>query len=91
MSRRRIAAIAAVAVSGVIGLAACGSGAEVFNDAEVTSKDTSGAEIISFPDHFSNVASKCNHGNRVYVIYHGTNAYGSVAVAPNDPSCADSP
>lgn len=45
------------------------------------------ADIIEMPDGFSNAATKCDHGNRVYVLYHGSSAYGSVAVSPHDPSC----
>jgi hypothetical protein len=26
--------------------------------------------------------------NRVYVVFHGDSAYGTVAVAPNDPRCS---
>lgn len=38
-------------------------------------------------DGFSNLGTKCDHGNRVYVVYHGDNPYGSVAVVPADPTC----
>ena len=39
------------------------------------------------PDGFSNAATKCDHGNRVYVIYHGDNPYGTISVVPQDPTC----
>ena len=60
---------------------------EPFNDAEVGNRNDAAADVISMPDGFSNVASKCDHGNRVYTIYHATQAYGSVAVVPQDPTC----
>jgi hypothetical protein len=39
------------------------------------------------PDGFSNVAHKCDGPDMVYVIFHNDGAYGSVAIAPNDPRC----
>lgn len=45
------------------------------------------ADVIRFPDGFSNMATKCDHGNRIYSGYHGDKAYGTIAVVPNDPSC----
>lgn len=39
------------------------------------------------PDGFSNLASKCDGPNRVYVIFHNDSAYGAVAVVANDPRC----
>lgn len=73
----------ALAVS-AIGLAACGA-----NDASVSGRDHAPAEAINFPDHFSSVATKCNHGNRVYVADHGDGGNPSaVAVIAHDPSCS---
>lgn len=45
------------------------------------------SDILRFPDGFSNVATKCDHGNRVYVLYKGDNTYGAVAVVSQDPTC----
>jgi hypothetical protein len=64
---------------------------EPFNDAPVASHNKAPAEVLNMPDGFSNVATKCDHGNRVYVVFHGDNAYGSVAVVANDPTCAAAP
>ena len=49
--------------------------------------DRTPAEILAMPDHYNNVASKCDHhGHRVYV----TSNKGSVpsnVVVMNDESC----
>lgn len=54
-------------------------------DSPVGHKDNTPAEIINFPDKFHNVATKCNHGNRIYT--HTRSAAPPLVVA-NDPSCA---
>lgn len=86
--KRIIIAAAAVGLS-VATLVACGSdkAVEQFNDADRGDTNSTPADVITFPDGFSNVASKCDGPNRVYVIFHENSAYGSVAVAPNDPRC----
>lgn len=76
-----IAGLAALALTG------CGKAAEPFNDAERGQSNDSPADTMTFPDGFSNVATKCDGPNRVYVIFKGDSAYGSVAVVPNDPRC----
>lgn len=58
-----------------------------YDDAKVAGHNTGSADVINMPDGFSNVATKCDHGNRVYVIYHGDSVYGSIAVVPKDPTC----
>lgn len=77
-----------VILTGSFGLSACsGKALEPFNDADVSNQNKGPAEVINMPDGFSNVATKCDHGNRVYVVFHSNSAYGSVAVVANDPSC----
>jgi hypothetical protein len=39
------------------------------------------------PDGFNNLATKCDHGQRIYVSYHGDGSYGFGFAAP-DPACA---
>jgi hypothetical protein len=60
-------------------------------DAGVSGRNTGPADVINMPDGYSNVASKCEGPNRVYVIYHGSfddpKPYGSIAVVANDPRC----
>lgn len=65
----------------------CGKMLEPYKDAERGADNDGSADTISFPDGFSNVATKCDHGNRVYVLYHGDNPYGGLAVVPNAEDC----
>jgi hypothetical protein len=45
------------------------------------------ADIIEFPDGFSNLATKCDHGNRVYTAFKADNNRAAITVSPRDPSC----
>ena len=79
-------AAAAVAVAALIG--GCGSKAvEPFKDAPRGAVNDRPADTMTFPDGFSNVATKCDGPNRVYVIFKSDLTYGSVAVVANDPRC----
>lgn len=79
-----VTAAAALAVT----LSGCATKAnEPSKDAPRGSINNGAADTITMPDGFSNVASKCDGPNRVYVIFHGDDKYGSVAVVPNDPRC----
>lgn len=77
----------------VIGLAAgCGLSTgktfEPFNDAGRGREHTEAADIVTMPDGFSNVATKCGPGAMRYTVaFHGDSAYAAIAVTP-DPSCA---
>lgn len=77
------------AAAGVLALTVtgCGKMAEPFQDADRGATNEAPADTLTFPDGFSNAATKCDNGNRVYVLFHGDNAYGSIAVVPGDPSC----
>lgn len=70
-------------------LTSCGvdKATEPLKDADrgVTNDDP--ADVGRMPDGFSNYATKCDHGNRVYVIFKGDLAYGSIAVVPNAEDC----
>jgi hypothetical protein len=61
---------------------------EPFHDAP-RGKQTndSPADVIEMPDGFNNLATKCDHGNRIYVTYHADSPYGAVAVVPNAEGC----
>ena len=48
------------------------------------------ADIIEMPDGFSNLATKCDHGNRIYVAYKGNDNRASIGVVPGDASCGSS-
>lgn len=79
----------AAAVAALI-LAGCTDGkfSEPFKDAPRSGTDNGApADLIRMPDGFSNAASKCDGPNRVYVLYHGDQPYGSIAVVANDPRC----
>jgi len=74
----------------VVGLAATGcsqKNREPFRDAGRGAVNDAPADFVTFPDGFSNVSSKCDGPNRVYVVYHGDAAYGAMAVVANDPRC----
>ena len=84
---RRVLPLAAA----LIALVGCSDKAlEPFNDAPrsgVVNKDA--ADVIAMPDGFSNLATKCDHGNRIYVLFKSNSAYGAVAIVPNDPTCKE--
>lgn len=83
--------VAAVAIpAGLLVLVGCGSMKlmEPFQDAPRSSKtDANAADVITMPDGFSNLATKCVDGTRFTVVYHGDAAYGALAVTPADPTC----
>jgi len=85
----RNAKLAALAVAAVLALAGCGGKAtEPFNDAPRSGvENNTKADIVTFPDGFSNYATKCDHGNRLYSAFHGDNPYAAGFVVPNDPTC----
>jgi len=69
-------------------LTGCASKAsEPFKDAERGKSNTSPADTLTFPDGFSNVATKCDNGNRIYVAFKGDASYGAIAVVPNAKGC----
>jgi hypothetical protein len=63
---------------------------EPFKDAPRGSTNNGPADVLTMPDGFSNVSAKCDGTTRVYVVYHGDNKYGSVAVSPNSSQCGGS-
>lgn len=83
-------ALAAAAMLALVPLSGCGSEkyAEHNNDSPRTGNtDKTPAAVMAFPDGFSNVATKCDGPNRVYVVFHEDSPFGSVSVVPNDPRC----
>lgn len=86
--KHKRALVAALMAAALLTATGCAKMTEPWNDAKISGKDDSPAEVYSMPDGFSNFATKCDrHGNRVYVLYHGDNPYGGVTVVPADPSC----
>lgn len=86
---KKLILIPALAVGTILTLSAssCDKVNEPYRDAPRGASNTAPADTITFPDGFSNVASKCDGPNRVYVIFKADFTYGSVAVVPNDPRC----
>lgn len=85
----RISAAAIAAAVGLTVLTGCGDKyTEPFKDAPRSGHDNgSAADLIRMPDGFSNASTKCDHGNRIYIAYHGDNMYAAIAVVPADPTC----
>lgn len=65
----------------------CAKASEPFHDADRGTQNDSPADTGTMPDGFSNYATKCDHGNRVYIIFKSDASYGSIDVVPSDPSC----
>lgn len=88
--RIRIAIAATAAAVGLLALGGCSSKfTEPFKDAPRSGNDNGAPmDVIRMSDGFSNVGAKCDGPNRVYVAYHGDNAYASVFVVANDPRCS---
>lgn len=82
--------VAASAAVGVVLMTSCGDKSmEPYQDAGRAGKiDKTPAQVVAFPDGFSNVASKCDGPNRVYVAYKGDSNRAALAVVKDDPRCA---
>lgn len=91
MTRKKTVALIGAAALGLTALTGCGSMGKVsepFNDAPRSGvQNGNSADIVTFPDGFSNVSTKCDHGNRVYVAFHGDSAYAAIAIVAQDPTC----
>lgn len=85
--RKKSKIVASVIAAGIIAVGTgCSSMTESFNDAPISRKIDTPAEVYSMPDGFANVASKCDlHGNRIYTTR--TDGGEALAVVPADPSC----
>jgi len=88
MTKKKVAVV--VLAAALFG-GACNTGfqkiTERFKDAPRGELNDDPADVVLMPDGFSNVSSKCDGPNRVYVVFKSNSAYGSVAVAANDPRC----
>ena len=84
MTRRLAAVLVGVAL---IGTAGCAKQLEPYKDAPRGSTNSSPADVIEMPDGFSNVATKCDHHNRIYVAFKGDANRASIAVVPNAEGC----
>lgn len=88
MTRRQLALSVAAGAALSLALTGCGKAMEPYNDAPVGTQNKGSADIMNFPDGFSNVAAKCDGTTRVYVVFHADLSYGAVAAVPNSPECA---
>jgi hypothetical protein len=83
--------LGAVLLAALLLLSGCDFGdkiTEPFKDAPRSNvTNDSAADVIEAPDGFSNLATKCDHGNRLYIGYHGDLPYAAIAVVPADPTC----
>lgn len=61
---------------------------EQYQDAPRSGLDNGTALVITMPDGFNNVATKCIQGTgiRVAVVFHNDSSYGSVSMVA-DPTC----
>lgn len=88
---KRALATAGVLAAVLLGTAGCDWSDKVtepFKDSPRSSRaDESPADVITMPDGFSNLATKCVDGNRYTVAYHGDAPYASINVVPADPTC----
>jgi hypothetical protein len=85
MYRRMTLALAVVAVTGVAG---CGSTPERLNARQQRNVDRTPPEVYAMPDHYNNVASKCDgHGHRMYVTSNKDQAPSNLVVV-TDESCS---
>lgn len=84
-----LAALGGVLVFTFVGATSCESFNEPFNDAKRTDVTNGGpADIVTFPDGFSNWSTKCDHGNRLYSAYHGdTGPWAAGMIVPKDATC----
>lgn len=69
--------------------AGCAKASEPFKDSDRGGTNDSPADVIEMPDGFNNLATKCDHGFRIYVTFHSDSPYGAIAAVP-DPKCEDS-
>ena len=91
ISKGSLAALAGFTLFAGVGAASCDKANEPFKDAPRGQTNNDTADIVTMPDGFSNAATKCDHGNRIYSIFHGDHTYGSITVVPKDPTCPAGP
>lgn len=70
-------------------IAGCGSTPERLNAHQSRNVDRTPPEIYAMPDHYNNVASKCDrHGHRIFVTSNKDQAPSNMVVI-KDPSCGE--
>jgi hypothetical protein len=85
---KKMLAIVAVGVTVALGMTGCGKATEPFKDAPGSAVvNDAPMDKVLMSDGFSNVGTKCDHGNRIYVAFHGDSTYAAIAIVPQDPTC----
>ena len=80
--------LTALAVVAAAILGGCAKFTEPFKDAPRSGViNSQPADQIEMPDGVNNLFTKCDHGNRIYISYHGDGAYGFGFAVPNAPDC----
>lgn len=89
---KRLTVLVAGIAGAALALTGCDNKAsEPFHDAPRShTNNDAPMDVVNGSDGFSNLGTKCDHGNRVYVAYHGDSPYAAVAVVPQDPTCRGS-
>lgn len=76
------------AVGTQLTVSACSKAVEPFKDAPGSAVvNDAPMDKVLMSDGFSNVGTKCDHGNRLYVAFHGDGTYAAIAVVPADVTC----
>lgn len=84
----RVTVVGVVALNLLLLLSSCTDKvSEPFRDAPRGGTNSAPMDVIEMSDGFSNVGTKCDHGNRIYVVFKGDAEYGAIAVVTKDPTC----
>ena len=85
MGRLTAVALATLALASVAG---CGNTPERLNAHQQRNVDRSPPDVYAMPDHYNNVASKCDgHGHRMFVTSNKDQAPSNLVVV-SDESCS---
>lgn len=79
--------VPAVIASALLFGACTDKATEQFNDAGRGETNSDSADIVTMPDGFSNLATKCDNGNRIYVAFKGNDNRAAISVVAADPTC----
>lgn len=90
MKVRKIVALSTILAASATLLTGCDWSdkvSEPWNDAPRARTFENAADIVTMPDGFSNLSTKCGPGGMRYTVaYHGDAPYGSISVVA-DPTC----
>lgn len=75
-----VAVLLAISVT----FSACGSDSSREDAVDTNDVDKSAPHVIAFNNHYANVETKCDNGNRLYVVTKGNDR---LDIVESDPSC----